>query len=392
MSLRRQLPVYSPLTLRALFHGARSLLSGDRELDHFRAWLGTRFEARGVLLADSGTSALALAVRSSSPDRPRVGLPAWGCFDLATAMEGARAKVALYDLDAETLSADEGSYSRALESGLDSLVLVHSYGFPADLDRLQAIAAGSGALIIEDAAQGTGGEWNGRALGSFGDLSVLSFGRGKGLTGGGGGALLAHTDRGLEALSSAAASLSGDARGAGVLIRSLAQWLLARPALFAIPASIPFLRLGETLHHPPHVAGPISSVSVGLLTVTSQLVDRETEVRRVNAERLLGAISPGGVQPIRRLNRGRPGFLRLPVIAGPAWSRFTGRPARALGITPGYPRPLADLPGFSDFMTIKGDWPGARALSRSLVTLPVHSLLTEADLRAMEHMLRDVAA
>ena len=56
---------------------------------------------------------------------------------------------------------------------------------------LRALAAmGGDADAAEDAAQEAGATLHGRRLGSFGDLSVLSFGRGKGVTGGGGGALL----------------------------------------------------------------------------------------------------------------------------------------------------------------------------------------------------------
>ena len=54
------------------------------------------------------------------------------------------------------------------------------------------IAERHGLAVVEDAAQGLGATWRGRPLGSFGDVSVLSFGRGKGWTGGVGGALLAE--------------------------------------------------------------------------------------------------------------------------------------------------------------------------------------------------------
>ncbi len=72
-----------------------------------------------------------------------------------------------------------------------AVVLVHQYGIPVDLDRARALCDAHGAVVIEDAAQGAGAWWRHRRLGARGDLGILSFGRGKGMTAGGGGALLA---------------------------------------------------------------------------------------------------------------------------------------------------------------------------------------------------------
>jgi hypothetical protein len=59
--------------------------------------------------------------------------------------------------------------------------------------------------------------------------------------------------------------------------------------------------------------------------------------------------------------------------------------ARALGIMPGYPRALCDLDGFGDRVLNTGeDFPGARMVAQRLVTLPVHGLLSERDLVALE--------
>ena len=80
---------------------------------------------------DSGTSALTMALRSLGR-APTVALPAYGCFDLATAAIGAGAKVRLYDLDPATLGPLDSSLSEAIEAGIDGLVLAHLYGIPAE--------------------------------------------------------------------------------------------------------------------------------------------------------------------------------------------------------------------------------------------------------------------
>ncbi len=47
------------------------------------------------------------------------------------------------------------------EAGARSVVVAHLYGVPADLAAVQALAAEFGAILIEDAAQGSGCEWRG---------------------------------------------------------------------------------------------------------------------------------------------------------------------------------------------------------------------------------------
>ncbi|MBU0679625.1 MAG: DegT/DnrJ/EryC1/StrS family aminotransferase [Verrucomicrobia bacterium] len=66
----------------------------------------------------------------------------------------------------------------------------HTYGNPADMDLIENICREHDVVLIEDAAQALGGMWKGRALGSLGDLSIVSFGHSKPLDFGGGGAVL----------------------------------------------------------------------------------------------------------------------------------------------------------------------------------------------------------
>jgi hypothetical protein len=49
---------------------------------------------------------------------------------------------------------------------------------------VKRLAAQAGAVVVEDAAQAAGGTLHNRPVGTQGSLAVLSFGRGKGLTGG----------------------------------------------------------------------------------------------------------------------------------------------------------------------------------------------------------------
>jgi len=62
--------------------------------------------------------------------------------------------------------------------------------------------------------------------------------------------------------------------------------------------------------------------------------------------------------------------------------------ARQLGVWPGYPQSLADLPGFGSRRLDAAQQPsGARLLADQLFTLPTHSLLDEASLHDLGELL-----
>lgn len=56
-----------------------------------------------------------------------------------------------------------------------AVVTVDLFGLPADYPQIQEVADQYGLRIIEDAAQGFGGEIDGKRAGSFGDVSTTSF-------------------------------------------------------------------------------------------------------------------------------------------------------------------------------------------------------------------------
>ena len=280
---------------------------------------------------------------------------------------------------------------RALAAGPCAVVAAHLFGVPVDVEALRGGAEAAGALLVEDAAQGAGARVRGRPAGSLGALGVLSFGRGKGLTGGGGGALLASGRAGEAVLRRARGAVGGARAGWGELARAAAQWALARPALYALPAALPFLGLGETVYRAPSSPGPLSRAAAAVLAAGWEESLREADARRRHAARLLRALRAAGIEAPRPPADAEPGWLRLPFVArGEARARALSPEARRLGIAPGYPRALCDLPGFGERVANACEaFPGARRLAASLVTLPTHSLLSEGDLRRLERWIAE---
>lgn len=394
MVLRPQLAVYSPVSLRAGGRAAGDALRGGADprallLDS----LLRDYAAESGALCGSGTQALQLALREAkrrAGDAP-VALPAFTCYDIASAAVGAGVRVALYDVDPDTLAPQPASLERVLAAGACAVVAGPLYGVPLEWEALRELADRHGALLIEDAAQGHGASWRGRPLGSLGDLAVLSFGRGKGWTGGRGGALLARGG----AAAPAALPVPSPADEAKTAVLVAAQWLLGRPEVYGVPASIPGLGLGETVYHDPSAPAGITRAAAALLRHAREGSRQEAAARRANAAALLARLPAGGaLRTVLVPQHGEAGWLRLPVRL-PRGMGGLASPARArrLGVAGSYPTTLVALAQLRPLLAgPEARWPGAETLVRELVTLPTHSRVTPAEREEILALLRRIGS
>jgi perosamine synthetase len=395
---RHQPPVHSPIPLRSL---AAALVAAGRLGKDPRKVLASMvcraFSARSAILCGSGTQALQLAILAARAQvgSDMVALPAFSCYDVASAAAGADARILLYDLDPDTLGPDLDSLRLAIREGAHTVVIAPLYGVPVDWDGVQAVAKREGAVLVEDAAQGHGAAWCRRELGTLGTLSVLSFGRGKGWTGGSGGALLLRDETG----ASEAADVigirgkridTGIAEEVRCLAATVAQAAVGRPAIFAVPSGVPWLALGETRYRPAGRPTSITRAGAALLLQSRAHATMEADTRRAHgawyAEQLRGshAALPISVSP-----RAQPGYLRFPVrlAAGPGTFADPGA-ARRLGIAPSYPSTLLALdPIRRRLAPSRAPCPGAEELVRTLFTLPTHSRVTTEERRRVVEML-----
>lgn len=392
---RRQLPVYSPLPASSIAAALLAALRpGQRPRQRLMQILAERFAADHVVLYGSGTQALTVAIRLAlqrAAPGDVVALPGFSCYDVASAAVGAGCRILLYDLDPDTLAPDWTSLEDAFRSGARAAVLAPLYGYAYDWSVAEEIAARHGAVLVEDAAQAAGGRWTGRLVGSFGRLSVLSFGRGKGWTGGGGGALLLRGGWDGEVPAEPAAGF-----GLGVLPSVLGQLLLGRPAVYGLPYSIRWLHLGETRYREPRAEHGISRLSAALVAASAAAATAEAAVRKQNAAELGRKLDGvAGLRAIRRAEPAEPGALRLPCrLDGPGQPPTTIQRLGRLGVERSYPGTLAELQPVRHRLAggASPHIPGAELLARELVTLPTHSRGSSAERAKLVRELVDSCA
>jgi dTDP-4-amino-4,6-dideoxygalactose transaminase len=146
--------------------------------------------AERVLLTTSCTHALELAARvlGLGPG-DEVIVPSFTFVSTASAIALTGAKPVFVDVLPETLNLNPDLVENAITSRTKSIFTVHYGGIAQGIDRLKDIADKNGLFLVEDNAHGLAGTYNGQALGTFGDLSTLSFHETKNISCGEGGAL-----------------------------------------------------------------------------------------------------------------------------------------------------------------------------------------------------------
>ena len=376
-------PVYSPVRgrtlLRALLHIPRGNHGSEAVVT------SARFPGRRLLLTDSGTGALTLALRhtAASATSPLVALPAYCCPDVASAAIGAGCRIALYDTEPQSLSPDWESVQRCLTAGATHLLVTHLFGRIVDVDIARDLAHHFGVVLVEDAAQGAGGSRNGVPAGALADIAVLSFGRGKGCNAGGGGALSVSSAEWTARWATAWPGLPSRGRlatGAGVFAAAAAE-CLSRPSLYAWPSRLPMLGLGQTVYVPPrpvHRAGAAARVLIDDALALAPVLLAERQAVEAWYYRELGRW-PQRLVRVPAADE-RSGALRFPVRMPPQ----VAQPLRTFGVARSYPRTLRDYPEVSPFLlNADAALPGADELARTLHTLPTHRLLQERDRRAL---------
>lgn len=173
------------------YYGPNPGPSKAEELERaFAAFMGARY-AQAVT---SGTAALVCGLHSlGTGPGDEVIVPAYTWIASAAAVVAAGAIPVIAEVD-ETLTLDPEDVERKITPYTRAIMPVHMRGAPCRMDELMAIARQHGLKVIEDTAQADGGSYQGRRLGSFGDVGCFSLQFNKIITAGEGGMVITQDE------------------------------------------------------------------------------------------------------------------------------------------------------------------------------------------------------
>ena len=148
--------------------------------------------AHGIALS-SGTAGLHLSLLALGiGEGHEVVVPSFTFIAAANAIRHARATPVFADIDPLSLNLTAESIERVLSPRTRAILLVHTFGYPADLNPILELARQRGLRVIEDACEAVGAEYDYRKIGAFGDLAVFSFYPNKPITTGEGGLVVTN--------------------------------------------------------------------------------------------------------------------------------------------------------------------------------------------------------
>jgi len=161
-------------------------------LEFERAVAGYIGAEHGVAVS-SGTAGLHLSLRALGiGEGDEVILPSFSFIAVAHAVLYEKAIPVFADIDPVTLNLNPEKIEERVTPRTRAIVIVHTFGYPADLEPILEIAARHKLPVIEDACEAIGAEYRGRKVGGIGRIGVFAFYPNKPITTGEGGMLVTN--------------------------------------------------------------------------------------------------------------------------------------------------------------------------------------------------------
>ncbi len=420
-SLRTLPPAGPPLPLSSLFKAFISSLGASKTEEKLHVQLKQYFNSEYAALTDSGRSGLSLALVAlhklySSKEqeaRNEVLIPAYVSYSVPSAVVHAGFKVRLYDIDPLTLTPDYESMRNAVSDKTVAIVICHQFGLPFDGAQAKEIAQEFGTYLLDDAAQAMGGTVKGKYAGCMGDIGLFSLSRGKPLTSVEGGILLTNSQAIASSLKISKEELYKGADKGKIskllhdiptMIKAVALYLLRRPILYSIPASLPFLNIGASIFEPDFPDGEMSPYRMGLTLAGIPLLSDANRKRNQWAEKYNNFVNNHeGLLSIPAQNESKTVYLRYPLISAQGKEKYiqkimshdNGNTAKKLGISRGFPLALYAVETLKPHLVeINGNpqelYKGATYLAENLITLPTHDQVTENDFATITNFFTQI--
>ena len=157
-------------------------------IDKFETMFADKVGVKCAVATTSGTTALQLALAAVGVGAgDEVILPTFTMIATIHCVRHLGATPVLVDADLRTWNLDAGQLEAKITAKTKAIVPVHIYGYPCDMDEINAIGRKHNVYVVEDAAEVHGARYKGKMCGSLADIASFSFYANKIITTGEGG-------------------------------------------------------------------------------------------------------------------------------------------------------------------------------------------------------------
>lgn len=176
-------------------YGFDGMRNNHWKAKEFEKAFAKRMGAEYCQLVSSGTAALTVALASAGIGAgDEVIMPTFTFVASFESILALGAVPILVDID-DTLTLDPMAVEAAITSKTKCVMPVHMCGSMADLKALKTICEKHNLILLEDACQAIGGTYEGKPLGSYGDIGCFSFDFVKTITCGEGGGVITNNEK-----------------------------------------------------------------------------------------------------------------------------------------------------------------------------------------------------
>lgn len=338
------------------------MLAQGEEVRLFEQEFAEYIGVKHAVAVANGTAALDIALKALGigPGDEVITTP-FTFIATANAILFQGAKPVFADIDPRTYNLDPDSVLERITSKTKAIIVVHLYGQPADMRAFREIADDHKLLLIEDAAQAHGAEFEGRRVGGIGDIGVFSFYPTKNMTTGEGGMITTNDDE-----VARKARLLRDHGQTSKYVHEILGWNLRMTNMAAALGRVQLRRLEELNRIRERNAEKLTKGLQGVRGITTPYVD--PRVRHVWHQYVIR------VEPSFPLSRDELAeYLR----------------SKGIGTAVHYPIPVHHQPLYRKLGYPQDDCPNAVEASRRVLSLPVHPLLSDEDLDYIIESVRE---
>lgn len=349
---------------------------------NFEKTLCNYLQVKHCVLGNSGRALLYILLdalkRKDGGTRDEVLIPGYTCYSVAASVAKADLKIRVYDLDPATLQPDLSSLWKSASEKTLAIIFQHLFGIPTPVEELKGLTRQNNAYLIEDAAQALGGSIDDHRLGTTGDFGFYSFGRGKPLPIGGGGALIGKDEDVIAGLD-----LKPGNKAYAPLISTAVSQVMSKPSLYWIPEVLP-LGLGETIFDPHFNVSAMQPAMQNLAENSMNVLDDLNTHRRHIAKIYEDVFDHKNVIPVPEETTSV--YTRFPLMAGPG---PIPKELKRLGVRRMYPKAIADEKTIKPYLVDQeASTPGASTIARKLITLPTHKGITANLAKDIAHKVK----
>ncbi len=354
--------------------------------EKFRNKICEYFQVGDCFLVSSGRAALTLILKAlkKTRDKDEVIIPAYTCFSVPSAIARAGLKISLCDISLETLDLDLKKLPPLINKNTLAVLPVYHFGFSHDISGIVDLCREQGVYVIEDVAQGMGAKFGKRYLGTFGDLSFYSLGRGKNITTVEGGIILSQDEEISSLIKQELADLRPN-NGFVFFFKSLFYKVFLNPHLYWIPEKLPALEIGESRFSPEFDLSSISEYQAQLGIHLLQRLEKINLSRISNARYLIAALKDlDKISLLSSPTEAYSVYLRLPILFKESSEReriYCSLKRKNLGASKMYPTSLDKILGIENYLAPNHfDLSNSNLIEKDILTLPTHQFLNQTDL------------